>query len=52
MKHYDCAINHDKTVGYFFYNRGLVKSRLDNVEKAVEDYTNALALLTEADYLY
>ena len=52
MKHYNLAIEHDKTVGYFFYNRGLVKSRLDNVEKAVEDYTNALALLTEADYLY
>ena len=42
----------DKNVGYFWYNRGLVKSRLDQVKEAVEDYKEAITKLSEPDYLY
>ena len=42
----------DKNIGYFWYNRGLVKSRLDQVKEAVEDYKEAISKLSEPDYLY
>ena len=29
LKHYDLAVNRDNTNGEYFYNRGLVHSRLD-----------------------
>ncbi len=52
LKHYDLAVSYDSSKGYFWYNRGLVKSRLDKVEDAVVDYKKAIELLSEADYLY
>ena len=52
LKHYDLAVSYDASKGYFWYNRGLVKSRLDKVEDAVTDYKKAIELLSEADYLY
>ena len=52
LKHYDLALLNDKSVGYFWYNRGLVKSRLDRVKEAVEDYKEAITKLSEPDYLY
>jgi tetratricopeptide (TPR) repeat protein len=52
LKHYDLALLNDKNVGYFWYNRGLVKSRLDQVKEAVEDYKEAISKLSEPDYLY
>jgi len=52
LKHYDLALMNDKNIGYFWYNRGLVKSRLDQVKEAVEDYKEAISKLSEPDYLY
>ena len=52
LKHYDMAIEKDNQNGQFFYNRGLVHSRLDKVEKAIEDYTNALKHVSEQDHIY
>lgn len=48
LSHYDLAIRHDKSsTGTFYYNRGLVKSRLDQVKEAISDYTKAIENLTE-----
>ena len=52
LKHYDLAISYDASKGYFWYNRGLVKSRLDKVGEAITDYKKAIESLSEADYLY
>lgn len=52
LKHYDLAVKNDESQGYFLYNRGLVKSRLDDVKGAIADYKKAIDLLTEPDYLY
>lgn len=43
LNHYNMAIElSPKNGGEYFYNRGLVKSRLDMVEEAVEDYKEAI----------
>ena len=52
LKHYDLAVKNDESQGYFLYNRGLVKSRLDDVKGAINDYKKAIELLSEPDYLY
>ena len=52
LKHYDLAIKHDESQGYFFYNRGLVKSKLDNINGAIIDYKKAIDLLQEPEYSY
>ena len=53
LKHYDLAVKKDPSTGYFLYNRGLVKSRLNDVKGAIDDYKKALDTpLTETDYIY
>ena len=53
QRHYDLAIRHDKNqTGAFLYNRGLVMSRLDRVNEAIKDYSEALKTLSENEYLY
>ena len=48
LKHYDLAIQIDtKNNGLFYYNRGLVNSRLDRVQAAIDDYKKALEHVTE-----
>jgi hypothetical protein len=32
-----------------YFNRGLVKSRLDKVEEAIEDYSKALDFLSSSE---
>lgn len=50
LKHYEQAVENDKSNGNYFYNLGLVKSRLDRVDEAIKDYSDAIPLLTEGDY--
>lgn len=52
LKHYEQAVDNDKGNGNYFYNLGLVKSRLDRVDEAIKDYSDAIPLLTEGDYQY
>ena len=33
--------------GYFYFNRALVYARLEDFEKAIEDYTKSVDLLKE-----
>lgn len=44
LAHYDLAIKNDRgsdKAGTYYYNRGLVKSRLDKVKGAIDDYNKA-----------
>ena len=49
MSHYNLALKYNSSEGQFFYNRALVKSRLDKVEEAIEDYTKALEFMSSTD---
>ena len=42
LKHYDLAVEYDDQTGTYKYNRGLVKSHLNKLEDAIEDYELAL----------
>ena len=46
------AISNDKQNGNYLYNRGLVKSRLDDVDSAINDYKAALEHLSDPEYVY
>ena len=50
--HYKQAVKEDPSSGNYLYNSGLVKSRLGKVEEAIEDYSAALEVLQEPDYVY
>jgi len=54
LKHYDLAAKYDDKNCYIFFNRGLVKSRLDRVEEAVNDYEAALSpnITQEAEHTF
>ena len=36
----------------YYYNRALVKAKLDKLEDAIADYVKAIEFLTEARYMY
>ena len=42
----------DNSNGQYYYNRGIVKSRLDLVKEAIDDYSKAIELTSEQDHLY
>mmetsp|Transcript_6828 Transcript_6828/g.11526 ORF Transcript_6828/g.11526 Transcript_6828/m.11526 type:complete len:332 (+) Transcript_6828:127-1122(+) len=54
LNHYNLAVNNYQQDGQYFYNRALVKSRLDKVEEAIQDYKKAIDLLgtSEQDSRY
>jgi len=47
LKHYDIAVKKDPSNGTYYYNRGIVKSKLEKLEEAVEDYNKALEYIIE-----
>ena len=49
--HYNKAIDLDAQ-GQYYFNRGLVQSRRNKIEEAVDDYKKALETLTEPEYKY
>lgn len=49
LNHYNTAIEINSQNGEFIYNRGLVKSRLDQVDDAIKDYEQALKYLPSSD---
>ena len=49
---YNLACETHKEKGDYFYNRALVKSRLDMVKEAIDDYSIALGAVTEPDHIY
>ncbi len=46
MRHYELAVKNDQSNASHLYNRGLVKSRLDKTEEAIQDYKKALESLS------
>ena len=55
LQHYELAVEYDRRNGMYHYNKGLVKSRLDNVEAAIKSYNDALTNLdpnSQPDYFY
>ncbi len=46
MRHYELAVKNDSSNASHLYNRGLVKSRLDKTEEAIQDYKKALESLS------
>ena len=56
LKHYNLAIekcpDKEDSIGLFYYNRGLVNSRLDKIKEAIDDYTKAEEKISEQDHLY
>jgi len=46
------AVENDGNQGNYHYNLGLVKSRLDKVDEAINHYSKAFETLTKNDYLY
>ena len=49
---YDLAVKFDNQNGIYLYNRGLVKSHLNKLEDAIDDYVHALGFLSEPEYIY
>ena len=49
VKHYDLAVRHDPQHGVWLYNRGLAKTRLDQIDEAIADFTSALANFADGD---
>jgi tetratricopeptide (TPR) repeat protein len=49
QNHYNYAIKNNKEEGMLYFNRGLVKSRLNKVEEAIEDYSKALDFLSSSE---
>ena len=49
LNHYNMAIDINPYNGEFIYNRGLVKSRLDQVPEAIKDYEQAIKHLPQSD---
>lgn len=52
LRHYESAIKKNNSDGNYFYNRALVKAKLDKLEDAIQDYSQAINNLTEAKYIY
>ena len=52
LKHYEVAVKKDSTNGKYYYNRALVKSKLDKFEEAIDDYNKALDNLSDQTGLY
>ena len=49
LNHYNLAVKFNNQEGQYFYNRALVKSRLDKVQEAIDDYTKALEHLSSGE---
>lgn len=52
LEHFNAAIGKDKEVGSYYFNRGIVYSRKNEVESAIRDYDKALNFLTEPEHQY
>ena len=52
LRHYESAVKKDDKNGNYFYNRALVKSKLDKLDDAIADYNKAIEFLIEAKYIY
>lgn len=46
------AVKKDPSNGKYYYNRALVKSKLDKFEEAIEDYNKALDYLSDSNDIY
>lgn len=47
LQHYNLAIEHDKDVGMYHYNKAMVRNRLNDVDQAIDAYNIALGKLDE-----
>jgi len=45
-------VKKDNSNGTYYYNRALVKSKLDKLEDAIDDYQKACTTLTDNKYIY
>ena len=52
LRHYESAIKKDNQKGDYYYNRALVKSKLDKLDDAIADYVKAIEFLTDPTYIY
>ena len=53
LQHYDLAIEYDKGMGIYYYNRGLLWNKRNQLEQAIEDYGKVIELLEfDPDYTY
>lgn len=52
LRHYESAVKKDNQNGNYFYNRALVKSKLDKLDDAIADYVKAIEYLTDNNYMY
>lgn len=52
LRHYESAVKKDNQNGLYYYNRALVKAKLDKLEEAIGDYTKSIEFLTEQKYIY
>ena len=42
LKHYEIAVKRDSLNGNYYYNRALVKAKLEKLEEAIADYILAI----------
>ena len=47
LKHYEIAVKRDPLNGNYYYNRALVKAKLEKLEEAIEDYNRAIDNLSD-----
>lgn len=52
LLHFNLAVAKDSSCGAYWFNRGIVKSKKDMIQEAVDDYGKATSLLTEQDQQY
>jgi tetratricopeptide (TPR) repeat protein len=47
LKHYEIAVKRDSSNGNYYYNRALVKAKLEKLEEAIDDYNKAIENLSD-----
>ena len=52
LRHYESAIKKDNSNGLYYFNRAVVKGKLDKLEQAIDDYTKAIENNPENSYKF
>jgi tetratricopeptide (TPR) repeat protein len=52
LRHYESAVKKNNQNGNYYFNRALVKNKLDKLEDAIADYVKAIEFLTSNGDIY
>lgn len=52
LQHFNMAITKDREQGSYYFNRAIIFSKQEKVDRAIEDYTKALGLVSDPEFQY